>query len=290
LGKLTFDVKATESRGKAGRVILVLIRVNRAECTMTAHTLPRARARRKTGRFFVLPLAILVVLVAGVGGFVAYVLWPTWPISPIAADAPAIPVTIADALFNVPPAAIRTKVQRHAGAHERIDLVFLWPSLTPPQADAKAEVSAAKTEPDVTAALPPVNASDRLFVTIAGLGAVLPPAERLRSIYPRYVEAQATAGPDGLAFLPFRTGTPYQGEDLVYLGEQPEQFFARCTRAAGPVRGTCIHERSLERVEITFRFPREWLEDWRSLAAGFDRLVGQLHPLTEDGRQRADDR
>ena len=110
------------------------------------------------------------------------------------------------------------------------------------------------------------------------MGAVLAPAERLRSIYPRYVEAQATAGPDGLAFLPFRAGTPYQGEDLVYLGEQPEQFFARCTRPNGPVRGTCIYERSLDAAEITLRFPREWLEDWRGLAAGFDRLLAQLHP------------
>ena len=61
-------------------------------------------------------------------------------------------------------------------------------------------------------------------VTIAALGAVLAPAERLRSIYPRYVEAQATAGPDGLAFLPFRAGTPYQGADLVYLAHliQPD--------------------------------------------------------------------
>jgi hypothetical protein len=257
---------------------------------MTAHTLPRARARRRTGGFSVLPLAILVMLVAGVGGFVAYLLWPSWPTSPVAADAPAIPVTVADVLFNVPPAAIRTKVQRHPGAHERIDLAFLWPSLMPPQADAGAEAPAVKTEPDGTAAPSPVNASDRLFVTIAGLGAVLAPAERLRSIYPRYVEAQATAGPDGLAFLPFRTGTPYQGEDLVYLGEQPEQFFARCTRASALVRGTCIHERSLDGAEITLRFPREWLEDWRSLAAGFDGLMAQLHPGAENGRRRTDDR
>lgn len=257
---------------------------------MTAHALPRTRARRKSGGFFALPLSLLVLLVAGVGGFVAYVLWPTWPIAPIAADAPAIPVTVADVLFNVPPGAIRTKVQRHPGAHERIDLAFLWPSLTPPQPDAKAEKPAAATEPDTTAAVPPTNASDRLFVTIAGLGAVLAPAERLRSIYPRYVEAQATAGPDGLAFLPFRAGTPYQGEDLVYLGEQPEQFFVRCTRASGPVRGTCIYERSLDGAEITLRFPREWLEDWRSLAAAFDRLLAQLHPRAEDARQRTDDR
>ena len=244
---------------------------------MTAHALPRPKVRRKTGGFFVLPFVTLVVLVAGgVGAFVAYMLWPTWPNAPIAVDAPAIPITVASVLFNVPPAAIRAKVLRHPGTHERIDLAFLWPSLMPPPADAKADKPAAKAEQD--AAAPPANASDRLFVTIAALGAVLAPAERLRSIYPRYVEAQATAGPDGLAFLPFRAGTPYQGEDLVYLGEQPERFFARCTRPNGPVRGTCIYERSVDAAEITLRFPREWLEDWRGLAAGFDRLLAQLHP------------
>ena len=86
------------------------------------------------------------------------------------------------------------------------------------------------------------------------------------------------AGPDGLAVLPFRSGTPYQGEDLVYLGTYPEQFFARCTRALGAVPGTCIHERILDAAEITLRFPRDWLADWRKLEAGFDRLVSQLHP------------
>jgi hypothetical protein len=43
------------------------------------------------------------------------------------------------------------------------------------------------------------------------------------------------------------------------------------------VPGTCIHERSLDAAEITLRFPREWLQDWRNVAAGFDRLVSQLH-------------
>jgi hypothetical protein len=110
------------------------------------------------------------------------------------------------------------------------------------------------------------------------LGAVLPPAERLRNIYPRYIEAQATAGADGLAILPFRAGTPYEGEDLIYLAANPEQFFARCTRQLGAVPGTCIHERALDAAEITLRFPREWLDDWRSVAAGFNRLVAQLRP------------
>ncbi len=256
---------------------------------MTAHAVPRPKARRKAGAFVVLPFAILVVFVAGVGGFVAYVLWPTWPSAPVPADAPAIPITVAGVLFNVPPAAIRAPVQRHPGAHERIDLAFVWPSLEPPQADAKADKPAAKAEPDAARAPPPSSTNNRLFVTIAGLGAVLAPAERLRSIYPRYVETQATAGPDGLAILPFRAGTPYQGEDLIYLAERPEQFFARCTRAIGAVPGTCINERALDAAEITLRFPREWLEDWRGLAAAFDRLVARLHPQAEDGRWKTDD-
>jgi hypothetical protein len=242
---------------------------------MTVQAVPRGRLRRRSGTL-VPVLALLIVLVAAAATFVSYVLWPTWPRVTIALDAPAIPVTIAGVLLNVPPAAIRAAVQRHPGAHERIDLVFLWPSLAPPEAGDQAAVTpAATSDEDDTVATPLVK--ERVFVTIAGLGAVLPPAARLRSIYPRYIETQATAGPDGLAVVPFRAGTPYEGEDLVYLAEQPEQFFVRCSRAARLVPGICTHERLLDGAEITARFPREWLQDWRNVAAGFDRLVTQLH-------------
>jgi hypothetical protein len=226
-----------------------------------------------------MPFAILIgVSLAGLA-FISYVLWPTWPASPIPLDAPSMPVTVAGVLFDVPPAAIRVSVQRHPGPHDRIDLAFLWPSLTPPQADPKSNVTATPSSTDDDAGAARAGASeDRLFVTIAGLGAVLPPTERLRSIYPRYVEAQPAAWPDGLAVLPFRTGTPYQNEDLVYVAAKPEQFFARCTRPGGAVPGTCISERARDAAEITMRFPRDWLKDWQGVAAGLDRLVAQLHP------------
>lgn len=43
--------------------------------------------------------------------------------------------------------------------------------------------------------------------------------------------------------------------------------------------GTCIEERLLAAADVTLRFPRDWAEkDWRSVAAGFDRLLAQLHP------------
>jgi hypothetical protein len=244
---------------------------------MTAHVLPQRNIRRTARGRLVLPFACLASLVLAAGIVVSYMLWPTWPSRTTPLDAPAIPITVANVLFDVPPAAIRAAVQRHPGPHERVDLAFLWPSLMPPQPDIKAADPPAAAN-DGDAAPRPVDTTQRLFVTIAGLGSVLPPAERLRTIYPRYIETQASAGPDGLAIVPFRAGTPYDGEDLVYVGTTPEQFFARCTRQVGTVRGTCLYERQIDTAEVTLRFPRTWLEDWRGVAAGADRLMAQLHP------------
>jgi hypothetical protein len=242
---------------------------------MTAHVLPQRNIRHSARGRLMLPFACLASLVLAAGIVVSYMLWPTWPSAPVPLDAPAIPITVANVLFDVPPAAIRAAVQRHPGPHERVDLAFLWPSLTPPQPDVKAADQLA-AENDGNAK--PVDTAQRLFVTIAGLGSVLPPADRLRTIYPRYIESQATAGPDGLAIVAFRAGTPYDGEDLVYVGTTPEQFFARCTRQVGAVRGTCLYERLIDTAEVTLRFPRTLLEDWRGVAAGADRLMAQLHP------------
>lgn len=207
----------------------------------------------------------------------AYLLWPTWPDRPIAPGVPALPISVAGVLFEVPPGSIRETVQRHPGEQDRIDLAFAWPSLTPPPANDKPDAKTALNAANATAAAAePEN--ERLFVSIAALGNELPPLERLRTIYSRYVESQASAGPDGLAVLPFRTGTAYDGEDLVYVGANPEQFFALCTRASRAVPGTCIHQRLLGAAELTFRFPRDWFGDWRNIAGAFDRLTAQLHP------------
>jgi len=245
----------------------------RAEARVGRHRL--THDRRHARRVLTLPFLLLVILVAAAATAVSYLLWPTWPNTPTALDAPAIPITVAGVLFNVPPAAVREKVQRHPGQQDRIDLVFEWPSLTPPQSDNPERQP---LDPDNAAAQAAATADKRLFVTVTALGRVLPPLERLRTIYPRYVESQATAGADGLAILPFRAGTPYESEDLVYFGTNPEQFFARCTRPGRTVPGTCMQERAIGADVVTLRFPRDWLSDWRSVRAGFDRLLAQLHP------------
>ncbi len=250
---------------------------------MTVATLS-SRLRRKARGFTVLPLSFLVVPLIAAGCFVAYVLWPSWPSAPVALDAPALPITVAGVLFELPPATIRAAVQRHPGPQERVDLAFEWPSLTPPHADGNTDAASLADAETNSAAAPSAktemaDTAGRLFVTIAALGSLLPPAERLRDIYPHYVEAQARAGRDGLAILPFRSGTPYEGEDLIYVADAPDEFYARCSLQSDVMPGTCIYERLVGAADVTLRFPRAWAEqDWRSVAAGFDRLIAQLHP------------
>lgn len=235
----------------------------------------RARARSPGRPVAALVSCLAFVLVAA--GFVAFVLWPR-TLSAVAPDAPALPITIDGVLFNVPPAAIRVPLQRRAGSQERLDLAFLWPSLSPPDAAAKPALS---EEP---------QPNDRLFATIARSDGTLGPFERLKTIYPRYLADEQFSGPDGLLIIGFRDGTPYQGEDLYLDSAAPERFMARCSRpGAGVTPGTCLFERRIGPAEITARFPRDWLADWRGVAAGIDRLIAQMQK-SDDGRPTTGDR
>ena len=169
---------------------------------------PRSpRPRRGSHRLLWLPLLVFAAVASMAFIYVVYVLWPRWPGPPVGADAPALPITIAGVTFNVPPAAIRVPVQRRPGAQERLDLAFLWPSLEPPDVNAKPQPASA-------AAAAPPQIVGRVFMTISAAANTLAPLERMASIYPRYAVAEAVPGPDGLAVLAFREGTPYQGEDL----------------------------------------------------------------------------
>jgi hypothetical protein len=105
------------------------------------------------------------------------------------------------------------------------------------------------------------------------------PAERLRTIYLRYAASEPSFAPEGLALVAFRAGTPYEGEDLVYDESAPERFVARCSRSTSTLTpAACLLERFVGQANVTVRFPREWLADWRALANGLDRLIAELRP------------
>lgn len=200
--------------------------------------------------------------------FIAYLLWPTWQPSP--SEQPSrLPITIGGVLFNIPPQAIREKVQRQPGAQERVDLAFAFPSLQPPSPPHHLS-------PDIEGHAE--IAMQRIFLTIADHHGAMSPEVRLQTIYPRYLETTTAPEHDGLVRQAFRDGSPYENEDLMMGGAagQPPGFVARCTREA-ETPGTCLSERRLGGVDLTFRYPRQWLGQWREVAAAMDRLTERLH-------------
>jgi hypothetical protein len=196
---------------------------------------------------------------------VAYLLWPTWE-PDIARDPARLPVSIGATLFNVPTMAVRMKIQRHTGPQERVDLSFTFPSLQAP--DAPKHVSAGTVE---ETAMQPI---DRIFLSISAHHDSLAPDTRVRTIYPRYLEQASVPGQDGLTMRAFRDGTPYGNEDLFFANTPA--LTARCTRDA-ETPGMCLSERRIEGADLTFRFPRSWLAQWREVANAMDRLTVQLH-------------
>jgi hypothetical protein len=226
------------------------------------------RKRRGASAGLLFALATLIALVVGAAALVALMLWPRWPGSAVAPDAPALPITVGGVLFNVPPAAIRVPIQRHSGAQERLDLAFLWPSLVPP--DPNTKLAPTETAPPI----------DRLLITIEPQSIALPPSERVREIYPRYLAETQFDGPDGLKVISFKEGTPYQNEDLFFDAAAQPGFVARCSRpGAAGTPGMCLYERRIESADLTVRFPSEWLTGWRAVNDGINKLIGTLKPV-----------
>jgi hypothetical protein len=211
---------------------------------------------------------MMLIMVAGaltIGAIaLAYLLWPTWGSDPQSGPA-RLPVSIGATLFNVPTAAVRMKIQRHTGPQERVDLSFTYPSLEPPEAPKHISADTVEEKPQ------PI---DRIFLSISAHHDTLAPDTRVRTIYPRYLEQDSTPVDDGLSMRAFRDGSPYSNEDL-FLANAPA-FSARCTRD-GTTPGMCLSERRVDGADLTFRFPRSWLGQWRDVAGAMERLTVQLH-------------
>ena len=222
-----------------------------------------ARDTRRDPRSHMILIMVAATIAASAVALVAYLLWPTWVARP--ANAPErLPVSVGATLFNVPTTAIRRKIQRHSGPQERVDLNFVFPSLEPP--DAPKHVSADTIEEKAQ----PI---DRIFVSISAHHDSLAPDMRLRTIYPRYLQQQATPLDDGLTMRAFREGSPYANEDL--FSATTPSLDARCSRD-GLTPGMCLSERRVDGADLTFRFPRSWLSQWRDVANAMDRLTAQM--------------
>jgi hypothetical protein len=221
-----------------------------------------SRARRAGPGHLSWPLVAALAIGGAALTLVSYLLWPTSYDG--GSDPDRLPITVGDVLLDVPRQAIRAKVQQRTGAQERLDLAFAYPALTPPATQAHVTSDTAETTP---------VAIDRIFVTIAAHDGEMAPFERMRTIYPRYLDPFDQTKTDELIRNGFKADSPYKNEDLV--GDAEGKFLARCTRD-GNTPGTCMSERRIGGADLTFRFPREWLAQWRDVASAIETLTARL--------------
>lgn len=209
------------------------------------------------------PVVIGLMVCAGALLGVTYLLWPQWPGPQAAAqsDPDKLPVSIGNTVFNVPTNAVRVKVQRHSGAAERIDLAFLFPSLEAPGPMPRVTAETAlQTKIDI----------DRIFLSIVAHGDAMSPDERMSAIFPRYLDPAGHINDAGLLVRAFRDGSPYQGEDVITATNA--DFAARCSRD-GATPGMCISEKRIGEADLTFRYPRAWLTNWRLVHDAISKLL-----------------
>jgi hypothetical protein len=177
-----------------------------------------------------------------------------------------LPVTIGKTAFNIPADAFRIPAQRHSGAHERIDLAFAFPDLTPATTHVEGDLVPRQT--------------DVLMVTLGKAEGDMPARERARTLYPRFLSTETRDTGFGLSTTAFRKGSPYLGEDLVREPGRADGFLARCTRDEDPLPGICTSEKRIGSVEVTVRFPRRLLSHWRDIDGGLTQIVASLGMAT----------
>lgn len=244
---------------------------HQAHRTVLAKRPAKSRGRRRQSLLLLPIMAFAATMIAAVV-YVSYILWPQWPSETAATiNAPSIPIVIGSAAFNIPPEAIRVPVQRRPGTQTRVDLAFLWPSLSPPGPEQ------AKAGKDDTAHRHAESGMmNRIFVTIAASDTA-DPIQNLQAIYTHYIGNTSFEEHDGLIIQPFLNDTPYQGEDLIYPQKERETMSMRCSRPGlADTPGICLHERHVGDATVTFRFPRAWLSDWRFVETNIGKLLDTL--------------
>ncbi len=226
---------------------------------------PRPRARLRKRRAHLVPVLISAAIGAAAVVSVSYLLWPTW--TPVEANDPShLPISVGKTLFKVPVESVRMKVQQHSGPQDRVDLSFPYAS-PDGEGDRSQHINAGTIDEKL-------QSIKLIFLSIAAHNDLMAPDERARTIYPRYLET-ATAEPvDGLGVRAFRDNTPYANEDL-FFATSPE-LLTRCTRD-GETPGMCLSERRIDGADLTFRFPRSWLGNWRNITNAMDRIVAQIY-------------
>ena len=213
------------------------------------------------------PLVVLTICLVLVGGVVAAgtLMGAFGPardgVRPeVATLAPAIRVDVGGVALTVPRDLVRHDSQRRDGTQPRLEMAFSWPGLegrglSPGPGEAFGSL---------------------VFLTLAPRDDALEPARRMAQIYMRFLSTEIHAAVPGLAARRFVDGSGYDGEELVYDPVRPGVFFLRCARTGGTPHPSCLREIRIGPLDVTYRYSRQHLDDWRGIEAAVQSLVAAI--------------
>jgi hypothetical protein len=176
-----------------------------------------------------------------------------------------VPVTINTLRLSVPLDFFRGGAPPRAGTSERIDLLALFPAMSP-----------AGVPPATTTALTAQDPRRLVFIAILRGDGVLDPSERPQELYGRFLEPDTWQNPGGLLLRRFEAGSPYEDEELFIAPPDGRVFAARCRK---PGKGTesigeaCLWRFRQAGADVQVRFSVDLLPQWEAMALGVGRLL-----------------
>jgi hypothetical protein len=104
----------------------------------------------------------------------------------------------------------------------------------------------------------------------------LPPSERVRQLYSRFLSSEATSTAGGLIRRQFRAGTPYEGETLFLSPPEGRAFAARCPSGeVASMELTCFAEIRHAGYDIQIQLARRDLAQWEKIVARVKEIPGR---------------
>ncbi len=168
-------------------------------------------------------------------------------------------IVIGNDVIAAPANTIRFERARRDGVTERLDLYLHWPDMRGYSADARDDFNHAG------------GARRVLFLTFEQRMMSRDMSGRFEPIYKSLVEPTGTAAQGGVTLYEFKPNSGYLNEVLAVApssGATP--FVARCLTGQSAEESLAPCERDIHvggNLSLTYRFPRELLQGWRSLDA-----------------------
>ena len=106
-----------------------------------------------------------------------------------------------------------------------------------------------------------------VFLTLRPADPQLDPADRMDRLYQRFLSPTVFERPAGLAVRVFDHGSPFEGDELVFVPPEGRAFAARCRRPdpLNKTPATCSALRRQSGLDIEVRFAASHLGEWEDL-------------------------